>query len=1320
MTDVLSRNLPAPRNWQDFERLTFDVFRRVWKSNDVELHGRTGQPQNGVDVFGTDYTTGSGGGRFTGVQCKGKDADYRGVVTEKELRAEIEKALGFQPPLEVFILATTAPNDAKIQAVARAITKEHRAAGKFEVQVKGWETFCQLMSDHTDVVSKHFPDLAPYDLIGKVDEGTTATGQGIQQVLTVLHQHGRILSDMSDKGAESDSLATSVNEIAAQIGFGSPLVALKSLERMRKENEGTASKLAQFRMLANIGNAHLALGGEIEAIAAFTQAHAVYPEYPNARATLAVAKTLQGERDEALALAKTAIADDPTSRRAAGVILDMMPQGTPMAEVIAALPADILQHFEIKIGLSLRAHREGDSASALRFAEEANALKPDDWRTLSGLAEALLSPIATQDVIAVTGLLDKELAATFDRAIELNKRAWKILAAQDSSYQGRHVAANLVSQLLLAGDDAGAWEVLDQALVHNPDYAPLLQRKAQRAAGQGDWERARDAVAAIPLGVRIFEDAMMLVQCALRLKDSNAAQAMIPELTTLAQLPEQAEFAAALAAEVDILGGADPTVSIEAALDAQPHSLILRSALLDIEGKDESLKRRIIDEISALASDEMTPRARVMAAEAMIDAREFSKAADLYEPLHNQRESSTLFRRLQTLHWADRRKEARSLFESLPASARRKEKHVRLGILIYEHAGLLKPAVKLLEDSMAIHDRLVDRIRWMQLLIRLGETRHIEWLRRVSPDIEGSARELTMLAQFVDKYLAGDAKALDLGYRALRAGYSDPQVHLGFAFGLFFQGSARRGELKPPARIEPGCGVILVDDASGEVLHYIIEPGENPAGERGEIAPDNVVAKDLLGRAVGDVISIRKIAPTNQTYRIAEVQNGYVFAFQRTLRDFNRMFPGHPAFGSIQIDESKEPSERFEPMFALARERSEQARNLEEFYESGPMPLFMLARFSGSNLFDIWEALRVRPDKYLKVAQGLGPEFAMGAAAARSGIVLLDPLTIYAWVRLGLAETMLKFRGNLGIVQSSIDLLRQLHAEREDQRGQTFGSMGWDGERYHMIEATQEEIERRIADASAAAEFADRLVLVPAESHRRLPPDVSGLLADAHPAFSDTLLAGLQDKRAVLTDDFGLRVIAQECGISCTWTQTFMQEQVRAGDLLPAEYQAGLDALITSHYDFTQIGPAEILAELRQSNWLITDKLRRYAALMVRPNVDRASLANLMSQLAIESRFSQASPSELAAFHILFVEALTEVGSAADAQPVYRLALLRMKMAFLNWLMQREYRRSLLGSTTAIKPATLVAEFEERALALTRETWEMLAEGGLVLPASNI
>jgi hypothetical protein len=184
MTDITNRVLPEPKNWQDFERLCFDLFRVMWRTNDAQMNGRRGQPQAGGDIFGTDRVE----RKFAGVQCKLKDQGYGDKLTERELRSEIEKAKTFIPKLDVFVVATTAPDDVHIQQIARTISAEHAKLGLFEVRVQGWGTLQNYITDDPKRLSKHFRDLGPFDLIERVDTGVAVTERVETQVARIGSQ----------------------------------------------------------------------------------------------------------------------------------------------------------------------------------------------------------------------------------------------------------------------------------------------------------------------------------------------------------------------------------------------------------------------------------------------------------------------------------------------------------------------------------------------------------------------------------------------------------------------------------------------------------------------------------------------------------------------------------------------------------------------------------------------------------------------------------------------------------------------------------------------------------------------------------------------------------------------------------------------------------------------------------------------------------------------------------------------------------------------------------------------------------------------------
>ena len=152
--DDREKQLPPPKSWTAFEDLCHSLFRAVWHDPLAQKHGRAGQAQHGVDIFG------SPNGNYSivqGVQCKGKDRLYGNKTTLAELKQEIEKAQAFEPPLSHWIFATTAPVDSTIQQAARQISEERQREGRFTVSVLGWGGILDLLCEHKQVLADLYP-----------------------------------------------------------------------------------------------------------------------------------------------------------------------------------------------------------------------------------------------------------------------------------------------------------------------------------------------------------------------------------------------------------------------------------------------------------------------------------------------------------------------------------------------------------------------------------------------------------------------------------------------------------------------------------------------------------------------------------------------------------------------------------------------------------------------------------------------------------------------------------------------------------------------------------------------------------------------------------------------------------------------------------------------------------------------------------------------------------------------------------------------------------------------------------------------------------
>jgi hypothetical protein len=222
MPQFHSAQIPPPKSWQEFEELCSDLWGKVFDSPNTELNGRTGQSQCGVDVSGLK----GGSANWFGVQCKGKDGRYgdHHQVTKQELIDEVAKAKMFTPAISHFILATTAPNDVKIQQVARNITAEHAKHGLFIVQVKSWDEILRDLAKYQELVKKYYPGFAnPVDQLSE------------EIVNKLKHEIPSAIGSVTQLPGSKldDAISKQIDGLRDLLTNGQPQTALKLFEKLK-------------------------------------------------------------------------------------------------------------------------------------------------------------------------------------------------------------------------------------------------------------------------------------------------------------------------------------------------------------------------------------------------------------------------------------------------------------------------------------------------------------------------------------------------------------------------------------------------------------------------------------------------------------------------------------------------------------------------------------------------------------------------------------------------------------------------------------------------------------------------------------------------------------------------------------------------------------------------------------------------------------------------------------------------------------------------------------------------------------------------------
>lgn len=165
-------DLPPPKNWQDFEALCHALWELEWDCPNIQRHGRSGQNQLGVDIFGQPKNR----NRFHGIQCKLKSSTVgSNSLTSAEIEREVSEAKKFEPPLEHLIVATTAAADTKIQAAARAISNRNADQGLFRVDVLAWPEILTRLLKHEALLNRYFPGLGKPPYVAVDDRGPVSS-----------------------------------------------------------------------------------------------------------------------------------------------------------------------------------------------------------------------------------------------------------------------------------------------------------------------------------------------------------------------------------------------------------------------------------------------------------------------------------------------------------------------------------------------------------------------------------------------------------------------------------------------------------------------------------------------------------------------------------------------------------------------------------------------------------------------------------------------------------------------------------------------------------------------------------------------------------------------------------------------------------------------------------------------------------------------------------------------------------------------------------------------------------------------------------------
>ena len=1121
-----NRSLPKPETWQEFEHHAWLLFRSELNDPATEKNGRQGQAQHGVDVYGRRDCK-----HWVGVQCKQKMDE---AVSEAELREEVEKAKSFSPKIKEYILVTTARRDAGIQKAAREITDELTGSEhEFSVSVWGWDQFQEHASMHSDVWEKIDPTWDPYTKRG-LEQLNVSIGELKDTVSAALPDARNDLRTPGfDAQSENESSArhTKITVYVEMVENGSVETGRQYLRGLKESDWGAASPSEKYRILIGLASSALKLGDDGEAYSLIERACDICPDHKSAKRNLATSKLLQGEYDQAKALAADAVQARPDDEIAAAVLVQA--RSFFLADdLLDGLSESVQDKAAVKAALCQAARNREDPAW-LSMAVEAYQSDQSDDQVRLNWAEAVLELEIQNKARSAQGGL-----SAFPRLEDLQSAAEELYQACVSRRTRFSLATihNAGLALRLVGRNDDAKQVLEMGLALEPREPSISLQLAIIAHEYRDFarilellEEGSDHPEVISLRAEAIahvnspSEALVLLE---GVDSSNWSQEhrlmlLSSELTSLSK---EGDWATAIA-------------KCRRAIEENPGSLrfkIVLARVLRISGDSDAAASQL-EQLSADFPSDATMAERVEIATEYRHLGVYDPIFTLLEDhVSTQHDSEALRLLVSALVSVQKHRAAFSLFEALPPELKSHEWYLRARSILAINSGAAD-----IENHLNAYLRVEPNDLEMQIS-RLGlwqlqgrETEIRRKLRSFESSVpDGSPIERMRLCHLAVQY--GNKKwGVDTAYQELIANWDDPAIHLAYQ-GLILMYDDLEDAIPKSTTIQENY--VFETRSKDGVRRARIEATAAHNFEAERHSPSSEFAKACLGKAVGEKFTISTQFESME-FEVLWAKPRALDLLHKSMEEFNKRFPMNSGMQRMTFDfEAENPLEDMGRVTKAAHDRDQ---SVLDKYAANALPFCFVAKALGKDVIDGWAGLP---------GVGIQPRVCIGSrderdnavreiqARAKNGCVL-DPITAALMSDFHLWGTISQVCGQVHVTQSTLEVFAKREIEAKNNIDRQTGMTSWQDGRLIFIEispeqnkAAYEEKKRQREDVLARCKIATAVPQTDLSGQNLKIAEMLGTAA------RDSVLAAEGNELLLLSEDQGLRQWAVGAlGIGTSW-----------------------------------------------------------------------------------------------------------------------------------------------------------------------------------------
>jgi tetratricopeptide (TPR) repeat protein len=1188
----MSFRYPIPDNEVKFEKFCLAFLKAHWNNSQLELYGRRGEKQFGVDIFDPNYNL-----PFQAAQCKLHEADK--FIPPKEIREEVQKALTFKPTLDRYAILTTAKASNIAQNEIVKINKKHSEDGLFSVELFQWSKIEDLLDEYPEVA----------DLLLTVQNSRVRIFE--ERMTTGFETTDSRLS-VINTSLEKSSSDSGIDAAQEYLDFHNYQVAQACFEKIRKQRWSDLSGSQKYRVLTGLAQICLVNGEDSQAGKLLIEAKEAHPEYELAWINEAIGYEFRNESATAHSIASGLRESFPNSGKLAACWIRTHEEKD--AEKLRIQISSIaLEDSEVWMSLAVKAMRLEQFDNVVKYTDAAIKLK-ESWFSphlirgqaiLQGQLAEVRSAYWTAQPPCDAEKMGESLRS-LDRAVEL-------LRKQNS----RHTLADALVHHGLAksllGNKAGGDEDFEEAVKIAPDECGILLRYSQYLLDRDDYDLAVKILRRMVQKTGSLEAKHHLAS-ALSFRDKNGDKAEsttlyrdiafsvlgtpLPRLGLIVENQINQTIQNAFHITINDMIFANNLAGIDDYLSRIPEGTLSEVALKTTKSK-QALVREKLEETRTLskeaiaAVDDSTSNVDLRALAAhLMKMEDYEGALPLWERICPLGEYSSDVRHLiRCAAKIDRQdvilKTARAIRESGIEDPWLF--HQELDVL--QASGEIDKAISLLQSYLSRNpDDHPTRLRLTIIGLESDRPDLIDTRPESIPDVSVVTAMAGVMATGVLRKTGRTFEAVVYGYELYRRFRDDPYVNMAFCATVFAP-DTQPPEIPAFELVSVGSAVSFEQPGKPESW-IIIEDSPEPNRPLLEYPPVDPLVIEIMGKRVGDSFVIAQDYLGEKLGTIKQIVPKYVFRAQNIVHNWQftfREIPWVNIFPTQRVNPDTGEIE-FDPTYIqlVADKRFERIKNASEDYKAGELTLHLFADIAGSKDFETYISFALQKDRGLLCWYGPDEETDEAFTALGECEEVVIDLSALATLYLMNADGILRdWKGKIIVSHNTLNEIRECLPPLPKAR-RSVGRYGRHEGGYFFIQndTASDDTYRDYLNSFLSLIY-EKAVVLGCETLVSLDPEKRQAYSTALGQHGlESILLGSAPGRLLWSDDSIVKAVARgEFGTRCTWTQASVEFGKNAGFLSSDQARTVSAKLIGFNYINTRFTAAVLVEAGKIAEW---------------------------------------------------------------------------------------------------------------------------------------